>query len=216
MTERIKITISIVLPVIIQYAWSPIFISLVFFSSKLSSDTRISNDRLSTKFSISQESSFRTGYIYTHVHRLEATKKYVPRSINSFQPEVSVSIRWKELCVIHLRSRQLASIVEWRKDVSVGQKDWHRGIKLLCVTAEREYSIIIHVFSRSPLWIHTARDFIARRSSLNDELPIERHLWAKKKKKNQSLSRKGYAILFIKMRFFYKLWRKLKRISSNI
>lgn len=116
MTERIKITISIVLPVIIQYAWSPIFISLVFFSSKLSSDTRISNDRLSTKFSISQESSFRTGYIYTHVHRLEATKKYVPRSINSFQPEVSVSIRWKELCVIHLRSRQLASIVEWRKD----------------------------------------------------------------------------------------------------
>lgn len=64
MTERIKITISIVLPVIIQYAWSPIFISLVFFSSKLSSDTRISNDRLSTKFSISQESSFRTGYIY--------------------------------------------------------------------------------------------------------------------------------------------------------
>ena len=154
--------------------------------------------------------------IYTHVHRLEATKKYVPRSINSFQPEVSVSIRWKELCVIHLRSRQLASIVEWRKDVSVGQKDWHRGIKLLCVTAEREYSIIIHVFSRSPLWIHTARDFIARRSSLNDELPIERHLWAKKKKKNQSLSRKGYAILFIKMRFFYKLWRKFKRISSNI
>lgn len=198
MTERIKITISIVLPVIIQYAWSPIFISLVFFSSKLSSHTRISNDRRNSSV---KNQVFELD-IYTHVHRLEATKKYVPRSINSFQPEVSVSIRWKELCVIHLRSRQLASIVEWRKDVSVGQKDWHRGIKLLCVTAEREYSIIIHVFSRSPLWIHTARDFIARRSSLNDELPIERHLWAKKKKKKSIFVEEGICNSFYKDEIF--------------
>lgn len=140
MTERIKITISIVPPVIISLDLQ--FISLIFFENHhFTAHTRISNDRLS-KFSISQESSIYI-YIYTHVHRLEATKKYVPRSINSFQPEVSVSIRWKELCVIHLRSRQLAPNDE--------RTFWRRGIKLLCVTAEREYSIIIDVFSRSPL-----------------------------------------------------------------
>lgn len=201
MTERIKITISIVPPVIISLDLQ--FISLIFFENHRAHE----NFKWST-VEILDQSRIKYIYIYTHVHRLEATKKYVPRSINSFQPEVSVSIRWKELCVIHLRSRQLAPNDE--------RTFWRRGIKLLCVTAEREYSIIIDVFSRSPLWIHRARDFIARRSSLNDELPIERHLWARTTKKNQSLSRRGYRRYAHRWDFFYKLWRKLKRISSNI
>lgn len=143
-------------------------------------------------------------YIYAHVHRLEATKKYVPRSINSFQPEVSVSIGWKELCVIHPRSRQLA--IEWRKDVLVGQKDWHRGIKLLCVTAEREYSIIIHVFSPSSLWIHRAREILLRDDPRStDELPIERHLWARTTKKKSIVVVEAHRWDF----FFYKLWKRI-------
>lgn len=76
--------------------------------------------------------------------------------------------------------------IEWRKDVLVGRKDCHRGIKLLCVTAEREYSIIIHVFSPSSLWIHRAREILLRDDPRStDELPIERHLWDYKKKINR-------------------------------
>lgn len=206
MTERIKITISIVPPVIISLDLQ--FISLIFFENHhLTAHTRISNDRLS-KFSISQESSI---YIYIYIRTFIAWR---PRRSTCHE----ASIRFNRKYPFPSVGKSFAWFTYDRANLHRMTKGrfWRRGIKLLCVTAEREYSIIIDVFSRSPLWIHRARDFIARRSSLNDELPIERHLWARTTKKNQSLSRRGYRRYAHRWDFFYKLWRKFKRISSNI
>lgn len=127
MTERIKITISIVPPVIISLDLQ--FISLIFFENHhLTAHTRISNDRLS-KFSISQESSI---YIYIYARSSPGGHEEVRATKHQF---VSTgSIRFQPLERALRDSPTIApTCTEWRKDVLASRNKIalrHRGTRV--------------------------------------------------------------------------------------
>lgn len=180
----IKITISIV-PLIVIISLDLEFIFLIFFENHPHNTHE--NFKWSTLEILDQSRIEFSNWIYIYTHTRSSPGGYEEVRATKHQFVSTGSIRFHPLERALRDSPTIApTCIEWRKDVLVGQKDWHRGIKLLCVTAKREYSIIIDVFSPSPLWIHRfyCETILAQLSTTSFQLSAIFELGLQKKKKS--------------------------------